>query len=389
MRVILYTGKGGVGKTSMAAISAYKMAAMGKKVLIMSTDQAHSLGDCFDKKIGNEPTAICNNLDALEIDASYESERSWAHIQKYMKLLLTLKNEDSIEVEELMVFPGLEELFSMMRILDFYEQNVYDVVVVDCAPTGETLSLLQYPEKLGGFMEKVMPIKRKGVKIAGPMVEKLIKIPMPEENVFDDIEFLMNRMEKLQQVMQNKDVVSVRIVTTPEQIVITEAKRNFTYMHLFNYNVDAVFINKIYPQQAMEGYFSKWCEMQKEGLRMIGESFSEIPKFEIALQKSEVRTLPVIQKLAEELFENIDLALVMFEKEIYQIVTERNETYMKIYLPFANKQDLDLQQVEQEIVISIKNEVRRFPMPKQLAEMEIEKAKLKEEYLLIYFRKEE
>lgn len=319
MRIIIYTGKGGVGKTSMAAASACKIAASGKRVLVMSTDQAHSLGDSFDKKLGREPEEVTENLYAMEIDTVYESEKSWGKLKDYFKQLLTLKQEGGIEVEELLVFPGLEELFSMFRILEVYESGEYDTLIVDCAPTGETLSLLKYPERLSGFIEKVLPIKRKSVKVAGPLVEKTMKIPMPKDEVFDDITYLMEKMERLQELMLNKDAVSLRIVTTPEKIVISEAKRNFTCLYLYNYNVDAVIVNRIYPKEAMEGYFSKWIQMQEEGLNEIKESFSEVPCFYVELQKKELRTLEVLKEVGAHIFGETDPNQILFQENIGSI----------------------------------------------------------------------
>lgn len=311
MRIILYTGKGGVGKTSMAAATACHLATTGSKVLIMSTDQAHSLGDAYDRTLGNNPIAVSENLDAMEIDSVYEGEKAWGNLKNYFRQLLTIQASSDIEVEELLVFPGLEELFSMFKILEIYQQAEYDVLIVDCAPTGETLSLLKYPEKLSNFMEKLLPIKRKGVKVAGPAIEKLTKLPMPKDSVFDDIEVLMEKMEALQNLMQNKDVLSIRIVTTPEKIVITEAKRNFACLHSYHYNVDAVFVNRIYPDRAMEGYFNKWIVKQKEGLEEIVRSFSEIPKFYIELQKEELRTVPHLTRIGNEIFKDIDAKAVL------------------------------------------------------------------------------
>lgn len=383
MRVIIYTGKGGVGKTSMAAATACKIAKDGKKVLVMSTDQAHSLGDSFDIRIDKEPTKITDNLFAMEIDTVYESEKSWGNLKEYFKRLITLKGGSGIEVEELLVFPGLEELFSMFKILEVYESGEYDTIVVDCAPTGETLALLKYPERLSGMIDKVLPIKRAGVKTVGPIVEKVMKVPMPKDNVFDDIEYLMDKMQRLQELLLNKEVVSLRVVTTPEKIVINEAKRNFTCLYLYHYNVDAIMINHIYPAKAMEGYFNKWIKRQEEGLQEIKESFSEVPRFYVELQQQELRTLDILEKVGDAIFAEIDPDKVLFKKEIYSINNE--ERWLKIYLPFAEKEELRLEQDKNELVVGVRNESRKFPIPIEFTEKEIVGARFEDGYLYIQF----
>lgn len=383
MRVIIYTGKGGVGKTSMAAATACKIAADGKRVLIMSTDQAHSLGDSFDTGIGKEPTRITDNLYALEIDTVYEGEKSWGNLKDYFKQLLTLKGGSGIEVEELLVFPGLEELFSMFKILEVYESGEYDTIIVDCAPTGETLSLLAYPERFAGMINKVLPIKRAGVKSVGTVVESVMKIPMPKDNVFDDIEYLMDKMQRLQNLLLNKEVVSLRVVTTPEKIVISEAKRNFTCLYLYHYNVDAIIVNHIYPTKAMEGYFNKWMRLQQEALEEIEESFSEIPRFFVELQQQELRTLPILQEIGEKVFKSCNPNEVLFQKEIYSI--DHANKYLKIYLPFADKEELRLEQNKRELTVGVRNECRKFQMPAEFAEAEIAGAKFEGGYLVIRF----
>lgn len=385
MRIIIYTGKGGVGKTSVAAATACRLAKQGKKVLIMSTDAAHSLGDSFDCTLLREPVRVSFNLDALELDTVYEGEKSWGSIKGYMKEMLTVQGTDGIEVEELLVFPGLEELFAMFRILEFYEEGNYDILIVDCAPTGETLSLLKYPETLSGFLDKVLPIKRIGLRAAGPLIEKTMKIPMPEDSIFDDVEYIMNKMERLQKLMLDKEVVSLRLVATPEKIVIREAKRSFTCLYLFNYNVDAVIINRIYPKQAMEGYFGKWNSIQEESLREIRESFSEVPKFYLELQKEEVRTLPVLEAVGEMLFKDRDVSVVLFKDDIYSVERTGDELSLRILLPFAEKEELELSRNGNELVLAVKNEVRRFPLPLDVQDKEIQGARYEKGYLRIRF----
>ena len=383
MRIIIYTGKGGVGKTCMAAASACKIAKSGKKVLIMSTDSAHSLGDVFDRTIGKDETEITENLWAQEIDTVYESEQSWGNLKGYLKQLLSAKSGAGIEVEELLVFPGLEELFSMFRILEVYKKGEYDTIIVDCAPTGETLSLLKYPERFSSFVRKILPLERFGVKTIGPIVEKTMKVPMPAEAVFEDVESLMDKMERLQKLLLDKEIVSLRVVTTPEKIVINEAKRNFTCLYLYHYNVDAVIVKHIYPREAMEGYFSKWMQIQEEALREIGECFGEVPRFYVELQQKEICTLETLEEMGELIFKESDPNAVLFEETIYEV--DAKAGLLRIYLPFAGREDLNLEQGNRELVVGVRNEYRRFPMPAEFSEKEIAGARFEGGYLNILF----
>ncbi len=384
MRIILCTGKGGVGKTSISAATAVKIAREGKKVIIMSTDQAHSLGDSFGISLNGISQTIAPNLDALEIDVVDENEKAWGNFRGFIKELLTSRAEGGIEAEELLVFPGLEELFALFKILEIYENNQYDVLIVDCAPTGETLALLKFPELFGDVISKALPMKRKAAKIARPLVKTLAKIPMPEDDVFDDFERLMDKLERLQALMLNKDIVSLRIVTTPEKVVISETKRNFTCLHLYNYNVDAIIVNKVYPEEALEGYFNKWVKLQKEGLNEIKESFREIPVFELQLQKQELKTIPILEK-AGSLYGDYNPIDVLAREEIYTINKE-NDTYkMIISLPFAVKSEMDLVQQNGEIQISLKNEKRCLTLPEYLKDKEIASAKMEQGTLIISF----
>ncbi len=384
MRIILYTGKGGVGKTSIAAATAIKLADEGKRVMIMSTDQAHSLADSFDIKLSSEKTEITDKLDALEIDVVAESESAWGNLRTYIKEILTSKSESSIEAEEILVFPGLEELFSLFKILDIYERDAYDVLIVDCAPTGETLSLLKYPELFGDMIEKLLPMKRKMIKVAGPVVQTVTKVPMPKDNVFGDIERLMAKLERLQSLMLNKEIVSLRIVTTPEKIVIKETKRNFTWLQLFDYNVDAIIINKVYPKAALEGYFNQWVKLQEEGLLELEESFRDVPRFMLMLQKHELKTIPVLKEVST-FYGETDPSMVLVTHKTFNITQKEDRHFMEIYLPFAEKSEMDLGQNNGEIQIAIKNEKRCFALPDIIKGKEIESAKFENGVLTIAF----
>ncbi|GFZ32274.1 arsenic-transporting ATPase [Clostridium zeae] len=385
MRIILYTGKGGVGKTSIAAATACKIASEGKKVLIVSTDQAHSLSDSFNIKLSNNPLKINENLYALEIDSIIENENSWANINNYIQKLLIAKSEKSIEAEELLVFPGFEELLSLIKIKDIYDEGKYDVLIVDCAPTGETMSLLKFPDLFKWWMEKLFPIKRKGAKFAKPLVEATMKIPMPTDDVFDEIEKLYSKVDELHTLMLNKDIVSIRIVTTPEKIVIKEAKRSFSYLHLFDYNVDGVIVNRIFPEASLKGYFSKWESIQKESLEDIYESFKDIPIFKLELMSSELRKYDVLKEVGSQIFSGMDAAKILFKDKIFDIEKVDTGYSFNINMPFIDKKDLKLSQKGDEITITIKNERRSFVLPTKLQAKEIVGAKYNEGKLQILF----
>lgn len=380
-RIYIFTGKGGVGKSSVAAAHAIKSATEGKKTLLVSTDMAHNLGDIFEQRLGKEVENVLPDLDIYEIDPEYIMKNDFSAVMKYLGNLLS--KVDDYSMQDMGMMPGMEELFSLLKIVDIYNNERYKRIIVDCAPTGETLALLKYPERLSGMVEKVLPIKRAGVKSVGPVVEKVMKIPMPKDNVFDDIEYLMDKMQRLQDLMLNKEVVSLRVVTTPEKIVINEAKRNFTCLYLYHYNVDAIIVNHIYPAKAMEGYFNKWIKLQEDALQEIKESFSEVPRFYVELQEQELRTLDVLRKVGDSIFEETDPDDVLFKKDIYSI--DKEGKCLKIYLPFADKEELRLEQDKNELVVSVRNESRKFPIPVEFAEKEIAGAKFEDGYLKIKF----
>jgi arsenite-transporting ATPase len=389
MRIILYTGKGGVGKTSVAAATACKIAKEGKTVLILSTDQAHSLGDSFNRKLSNEPLKIKDNLYAMEIDSILENEKAWGNIKGYIEKLMVLKADKTIETEELLVFPGFDELLSLIKIKDIYDEGKYDILIVDCAPTGETMSLLKFPDLFKWWMEKIFPMKRKGAKIAGPVIQATMKIPMPDEAIFDDIDSLYSKIDDLHKLMLNKDVVSIRIVTTPEKIVIKEAKRSFSYLHLFDYNVDGVIVNRIFSEDSLKGYFEKWADIQKESLQDIYDSFKGIPIFKLELLSTELRTYETLEKVGDKIFGQLNPANVLFKDKIFNIEKGTENGFQgyifSINMPFLDKKDLKLSQKAEEITISIKNERRSFVLPSKLQGKEISGAKYNEGKLNIYF----
>ncbi len=385
MRIILYTGKGGVGKTSIAAATACKIASEGKKVLVVSTDMAHSLSDSFDIKLSNDPVEVSKNLFAMEIDSVLENEKSWSNIKGYIEKLMVLKAEKTIESEELLVFPGFDELMALLKIKDIYDEGFYEVLIVDCAPTGETMSLLKFPDLFKWWMEKLFPIKRKGAKLARPIIQATIKVPVPSDETFDDIEKLYNKIDQLHKLMQNKDVVSIRIVTTPEKIVIKEAKRSFSYLHLFNYNVDSIIINKIFSEASLNGYFEKWADIQKENIKEITDSFSGIPVFKLELLDYELRKLEVLNEIGKRLYNKANPEEILFAEKIFTVEKDGSGFVLCIRMPFVDKKQLKLSQKGDEITISIKNERRCLILPLKLQSLEIDGAKYEDGKLNIHF----
>ncbi|MGH4119028.1 ArsA family ATPase [Clostridium sp.] len=387
MRIILYTGKGGVGKTSVASATACQIAKKGKKVLIMSTDQAHSLSDAFGLKLSNSPTKISENLEAIEVDALIENEAIWGNIKGYIEKLMLSKTVKSIEVEELLVFPGFEDLISLLKIKQINDENNYEVLIVDCAPTGETMSLLKFPELFKWWMEKIFPMKRKAAKIVKPIIDRTIKIPIPDEKTFDEIEILYNKIDELHMLMLEKDKVSLRIVTTPEKIVIREAKRNFSYLHLYDFNVDAIIVNKIISEEGGKGYFEKWMKLQTENLKDISESFSPVPVFQTELMHSEVRDYDSLLNMGQSIFKEVSAESVFFKDKIFEVEksSEDESYYLNINMPFVDKKELNLLQKGDEISISIKNEKRNFVLPQKLYSKKVVKASYEEGKLRIQF----
>ncbi len=385
MRIILYTGKGGVGKTSIAAATACKIANEGKRVLIVSTDQAHSLRDSFDMTLSNDPLEICNNLFAMEIDSFIENERVWGNLKGYIEKLMVLKADKSIENEELLVFPGLEELLSLIKIKEIYDEGKYDVLIVDCAPTGETMSLLKFPDLFKYWIEKFLPVKRKGAKLVKPLVEAALKIPIPDDNTFDEFERLYAKIDELHQLMLNKDKVSIRIVTTPEKIVVKEAKRSFSYLHLFDYNVDAIIINKIFSTVSLNGYFEKWAAIQSDSIKDICDSFNGIPIFKLELLNEELREYEKLLKVGDTIYGEMSPEKVLFEDKIFTVEKETEGYNFRINMPFVDKKELKLSQKCDEITISIKNERRCFVLPAKLHSKEITGAKYDGGMLNIHF----
>ncbi|NQS77075.1 MAG: ArsA family ATPase [Peptococcaceae bacterium] len=385
MRVILYTGKGGVGKTSLAAATAVASAKAGKRTIVVSTDAAHSLGDSFDLRLDSEPAEISKNLWAQEISTLSSAEKSWGKVQEYLSELLISQDIKDITVEELVVFPGMEELFSMLEIINHCRQGEYDVVIVDCAPTGETLRLLSFPAVLSWWLEKMFPVKKMLLKIARPISKPLLGMPLPGDDTLDSIVELFRKLAEMHTLLTDQEITSVRIVVNPEKMVIREAERSFMYLNLYGFNTDAVIVNRLLPDVDLGRYFEKWGELQHSYLEYIKNQFSPIPVFTVPLFAEEVTGLAALEKMAEICFGE-RMPSQFFYRGQSRKISRTGEGYMlEMALPFAEKGDIRLSQRGDELTVRVGDYKRNIFLPRTLLGRDALGAKLESCNLKIRF----
>ncbi|MEK4513331.1 ArsA family ATPase [Paenibacillus sp. FSL K6-2524] len=386
MRIILYTGKGGVGKTSVAASTAVQSAAQGLKTLVVSTDPAHSLGDSLDRQLSSEPIEIEKNLWAQEIDTIHEVEKGWGKIQQYMTTLLTSKAVKDITTEELTVFPGMEDLLSLLRILQYYKEKTFDVVIIDCAPTGETLALLSFPDIFRWWMEKLFPIKKKMLKVARPVIGPLTGIPMPSDSVMDELDNVYYQLDEMRQIIADRETTSIRIVVNPEKMVIKEAQRSFTYLNIYDFNVDAIVVNRVIPDSVTDPYFKAWKDAHARYKEMIHDSFSPLPIYYAPLFDQEVVGIDMLKRMGKEMFSDNDNPIeIKTNLRTQQVVKDGAEYIFSIYLPFTEKKDLSLNQKFDELIIKVGNVKRIITLPRTLQSLTVKGAEFVEETLKIRF----
>lgn len=386
-RTILYTGKGGVGKTSVAACTARACAERGLRTLVISTDPAHSLSDSLQAPLGPAPTQAGERLWGLEVSAQEEMERHWSGVQAWLSELLLERGLDRISAEELTVPPGMDELFSLLRLQAAHESGEWEAIVVDCAATGETLRLLSFPDVARWWLDKVFPMERQILAAAGPLARALLDVPVPTHEVFADIRRLSERLIALNGVLRDP-VATVRLVMNPEKMVIAEAMRTFTYLNLYGYLTDAVVVNRVFPPEVGE-YFSDWRAVQEEHLGLVRSAFAPVPVLCAPYFEQEVVGGEMLDRLGGALFESgpepLDPAAVLHESVTQELQVVEREARLRLALPLASKGEVSLKKIGLELIVRVDGQKRTISLPAAMASFQPRGATLNDGTLEVTF----
>jgi len=387
-RIILYTGKGGVGKTSVAAASARRCAAAGLRTVVMSTDPAHSLADALDVALGAEPTEVAPLLHGQEVQAQQEMERHWEAVSDWLGELLAQRGVDQISAHELTVPPGMDELFSLLQIKRHDASGAYDVIVVDCAPTGETLRLLSFPDICTWWLEKVFPVRGRLVAAARPLARTMLDVNLPGEAVFAEVERLASNLVDMNAILRDRERTSIRLVTTPDRMVVKEAMRTFTYLNLYGYLTDAVVVNRVLPDATADGYFADWHATQREQLETVREGFAPVPVLTAPHLPRETIGAAMLDELGDAVFDGRD-AHALLHHDLSRELTQDGDgrATLRLALPFAQPGDIDLKKVGLEVIVRVGGQKRTIMLPAALAGYETAGARFADGALEVEFER--
>lgn len=389
MRVILMTGKGGVGKTSVAAATGLRCAELGYKTLVLSTDPAHSLADSFDLELGHDPRLVRPHLWGAELDALMELEGNWGAVKRYITQVLQARGLDGVQAEELAILPGMDEIFGLVRMKRHYDEGTYDVLIIDSAPTGTALRLLSLPEVGGWYMRRFYkPLQGMSMALR-PLVEPLFRpiagFSLPDKEVMDAPYEFYEQIEALEKVLTDNTQTSVRLVTNPEKMVIKESLRAHAYLSLYNVSTDLIIANRIIPDKVTDPFFARWKENQQVYKQEIYDNFHPLPVKEVPLYSEEMCGLPALERLKETLFADEDPTKVYYQENTIRVVQQENNYSLELYLPGIPKEQIQLNKTGDELNIRIGNHRRNLVLPQALAALKPSGAKMEDDYLKIRF----
>ena len=386
MRVILYTGKGGVGKTTVAAATAVRCAEMGYRTLVISTDAAHSLGDSLDVEIGENPTLVAPNLWGQEINALRELEDHWDRIHEYLTALFaSQEGVDDIVAEELASPPGMEEVASLMQIKHHRATGEYDVLVVDCAPTGETLQLLAFPDVARWYLQRLFPIQRTIAKVARPVVQPFTKIPLPTDDFFGHVKHLLLDLDGMKRILGDPKVCTVRIVLNLEKMVVKEAQRAFTYLSLYDYLTDLIVVNRVLPPEVHDSYFSAWRKTQQRYAGLVERSFSPVPIVQTRLFDHEIVGLENLSEMAASIYGDGDPTTIYYRAVPQRLLKVGSGYELHLQLPFVGKEDIDITHREGELYVTVGPYKREISLPRVLNGKKVTRGRLDDGMLSVTF----
>jgi len=387
-RVLLFTGKGGVGKTTVSLATAFKALKFGSRAIVLSSDPAHSLSDALGVKLGPEPQEIEQGLFAQEIDVYYTIQKYWGLLRDYAVNFLRWGKIDDIAAEEITALPGISEIAAFIWVNKFYKEKNFDLIIMDCAPTAETLLFLSLPQMGEWWMRKFFPLHKRITKTLSPVIRRITDMPMPEDETYDEAEDLYQNLYRAYEVLSNPEIATIRLVTNPERMVIEETKRTFTYIQLYGYAVDCLIINRIIPAEEAPSSFSLYLEAQKRYLEEIEKSFSPLPIFKVRHLGQEAFGRDLLNNIGDQIYGNEDPRQVFHKENPYRLKAVDGGYLFEIFLPFANKEDISVLQYGDELILQVRSERRNIFLPSFLAFYSIQEATLNNGWLGVLFSKE-
>lgn len=385
MRILLFTGKGGVGKTTVAAATALRAAESGLRTIVISTDPAHSLADAFDVPLGDRPVPVADRLWGQQLDTRVRFEEAWDDVRRYMVDLLDWAGVGAVEAEELAVVPGLDEVFALTDIKAFATEGDYDVLVVDCAPTAETLRLLSLPDVLAWYMDRMFDLQRRLTKLARPVIARVTNVPVAGDEVFAAVRRFYERLDGVRELLTDGAVTSARLVVNAERMVVAEARRTFTYLSLFGYHVDAVVANRMLPDDLDAPWFERWKATQAEHFAGILEAFAPLPVLRAELAGHELTGCDHLSAFAADLYREHDATARLADVEPLRVESVGDALVLSLHLPFAGKGEIELGRSDGELFLAVGPHRRALVLPDSLARREVAGARFAGDRLEIEF----